>query len=130
MTLYQALCTIFSARQDGSASITDLMRIKSLRGQIDEPRKIAILTELLNRVAEIEKKIEESVLSKDKPLIFNDEPIDMDSKEDVVETFLNTLPHAVLSWTEIRNKAKELGVFKPGLKRSELEALIASKSNP
>ncbi len=126
MTLYQSLCTIFSARQDGSASITDLMRIKSLRGQIDEPRKIAILTELLNRVAELEKKIEDNETSLKGHYVESNSFVPKDTLLVIDESKFEIKP----SWTEIRNKAKELGVFKPGLKRSELEALIASKSTP
>ena len=133
--LYQSLCTIFSARAEGNGTINNLMRVRALQGRIDEPKKIAILTELLNRVADLEERIADletvtsrSTFKSELQSVITNSEIATESVKKALEIDPDLNLQVNMSWSDLRRKATELGVFKIGASREQLETLIASKS--
>ncbi len=134
MKLFSSLEQIFKYRIMSNDQIPQYMKKVASIGKFDQPKVNAVITELLVRVAELEEKVqfnEERTPSnaREKAML---RALEIEKEEDIEEKqktleYVPT-PKEALSWQEVLTKAKELKVFKPGLKRTELESLIASKT--
>lgn len=130
MKLYKALEQIFRFRILSNAEIPAYIKKLSIAGKVDQPKVNAILTELLVRVGQLEEAQGVDISSlEDRLLTLEKENQDLANRLADTELKVNyPAPTSdSLSWNDLRAKAKELGVFKPGLKRAELESLIAAK---
>lgn len=124
MKLFQALEQIFKLRILSNAEIPQYIRKVSAIGRFDEPKKIAVLSELLQRVAALEDRQEKLVLPTDEVYKDSFMSSQMISVEPVIKA--STQP-TELSWKEMQKKGRELGIYKVGMKKDELQALLASK---
>lgn len=115
MKLYQFLDQLFNFRILRNDDIPLYLKRMSQLGKFDQPKQVMLITELTRRVAALEERQELTV--------FGEKP----STLPVAETSpLITDLEKEPSWNELQQKAKELGVFKIGMKKEEVKSAIKS----
>lgn len=106
MKIFQMLEQTFKYRITSNKEIPVYMKRISQAGKFDEPKKNALITEILLRLAEIEDQDAVTKLNK--------------SSEEISQSDL--------SWKDLQKKGKELGIYKVGQTKDELKALIQAQS--
>jgi hypothetical protein len=119
MTIPQRLKQIFGYYVVSADAIPSFIDRMSKAGKFDSPKQILIFAELLKRLADLEEKV--SRLEEERLPVLSSPP-----EEQIVLSA--PVASAELSWKELQNTARALGVFKVGLTRDELKILIQTHS--
>jgi len=120
MKLWQSLELLTKLRVNSNQEIPQFMKRYAQMGKFDEPKKNALITELLVRMASLEEKLDLHL--RDIADTNKKEYAELEKQKELQTVQVNP------TWQETLKKSKELGVFQSGLKRNELEALIEAKT--